>query len=99
MRSAIRPDWLERRIVITKENAPIGWTLLMSELEDAKEHLSTLIEDMRRDPAYGAANLRIDLGHVFSHLNRAWHRRDIREDLSEVEWKKASQFPSDIEPI
>jgi hypothetical protein len=85
--------------MITKENAPVGWTLLMSELEDAKEHLSTLIEDMRQDPEYDDANLRIDLGHIFSHLNRAWHRRDFREDLSDAEWEKASQFPADIEPL
>lgn len=85
--------------MIAKENAPIGWIFLMSELEDAKEHLSTLIEDMRQDSEYDEANLRIDLGHVFSHLNRAWHRRDIREDLSEVEWEKASQFPADLEPL
>ena len=76
--------------MITKENAPIGWTLLISELEDAKEHLSILIKDMRQIP---------DLGHVFSHLNRAWHRRDVREDLSNVEWENASQFPTDIDPL
>ncbi len=85
--------------MITKENAPIGWTLLMSELEDAKEHLSTLIKDMRQNPEYDDAALRIDLGHVFSHLNRAWHRRDVREDLNNVEWEKASQFPTDIDPL
>lgn len=60
----------------------------MSELEDAKEHLSTLIEDMRQDPEYDDTNLRVDLGHVFSHFNRAWYRRDVREDLSSVEWEK-----------
>jgi len=32
--------------MITKEHSPVGWALLMSELEDAKEHLSTLIEDI-----------------------------------------------------
>ncbi|MFL9878646.1 hypothetical protein PQR63_09650 [Herbaspirillum rhizosphaerae] len=85
--------------MITKENAPVGWALLISELEDAKEHLSTLIENMHQDSEYDNANLRIDLGHVFAHLNRAWHRRDIREDLSDVEWEKASQFPADIEPL
>ena len=64
----------------------------MWELEDAKEHLSTLIEDMIQDPEYDNANFRIELGHVFSQLNRACHRRDIREDLTDVEWGKQANF-------
>lgn len=70
----------------------------MSELEDAKEHLSQLIAELQQDSEYTEANLRIDLGHVYSHLNRAWHRRNKLEDISEAEWMTASQFPLDLEP-
>lgn len=72
--------------------------MLMSELEDAHEHLGNLIHEMNTDPDYDEGNLRVDLGHVFSHLNRAWHRRNETRDLSEVEWSTASQFPSDLDP-
>jgi hypothetical protein len=85
--------------MISKQSAPVGWSMLMYELEDAKEHLANLILAMDTDAEYDEANMRIDLGHVFSHLNRAWHRRDVPEDLTEDQWKKASQFPVDLSPI
>ncbi len=85
--------------MITKETAPVGWAMLMYELEDAKEHLSQLIVEMESDPEYGEGNLRIDLGHVFSHLNRAWNRRDIPDDLNDEQWEQASQFPDDLSPL
>jgi hypothetical protein len=71
----------------------------MYELEDAQEHLAALISKMNSEPDYDEANLRIDLGHVFSHMNRAWHRRDSAEDLCEERWLQASQFPKDLDPI
>jgi len=85
--------------MISKESAPVGWAALMYELEDAQEHLATLISEMNKDPEYDEANLRIDLGHVFSHLNRAWHRRNHADDLDEENWQRASQFPTDLDPI
>lgn len=85
--------------MINKEQNPVGWASLMYELEDALEHLGDLITEMENDPEYDETNLRIDLGHVYSHLNRAWYRRGKNEDISEVEWGEASKFPSDLEPI
>jgi predicted Zn-dependent protease len=85
--------------MINKEQNPVGWTMLMYELDDAKEHLNNLIAEIQNDPKYNEANLRVDLGHVYSHLNRAWHRRNNSEDVSEAEWVEASKFPNDLEPI
>jgi len=85
--------------MINKQNNPDGWAMLLCELEDAKEHLSNLIAEIENDPEYEVENLRIDLSHVYSHLNRAWHRRDKGDDISEQEWIEASKFPSDLEPI
>ncbi|WP_426106882.1 hypothetical protein [Massilia sp. TSP1-1-2] len=71
---------------------------LMYELEDAQEHLTSIIANMNSDANFDEVNLRIDLGHVFSHLNRAWHRREKIEGLDEVEWLEASKFPTDLDP-
>ena len=57
--------------MISKESAPAAWATLMYELEDAQEHLTTLISEMSSRADYDEVNLRIDLGHVFAHLNRA----------------------------
>ncbi|MDB5869285.1 MAG: hypothetical protein JWP96_1617 [Polaromonas sp.] len=85
--------------MIKKDINPGEWSDFMYELEDAKEHLAKLIADLNDDPDYDETNLRIDLGHVFSHLNRAWHRRGMTKDFSDEEWKLASNFPGDLEPI
>lgn len=73
--------------------------MLMYELEDAHEHLGALISQMNATDDFDEEDLRIQLAHVFSHLNRAWHRRDKTTDLNEDEWVAASQFPSDLDPL
>ena len=85
--------------MISKDSAPVGWAGLMYELEDAHEHLGALISHMNSDPNFDETNFRIELGHVFSHLNRAWHRRDTGDGLNEVEWVTASNFPTDLDTI
>lgn len=83
--------------MINKSEHPVGWAMLMHELEDAQEHLAQLIANMDSDPDYGEGNLRVDLGHIYAHLNRAWHRRDVEEDLPDNGFEAASQFPKDLE--
>lgn len=85
--------------MISNEKAPVGWSMLMYELEDAQEHLTSLISKMSSEPDYDEVNFRIDLAHVFSHLNRAWHRRDVVDDLDDDGWQRASQFPTDLDPL
>jgi len=71
----------------------------MYELEDAQEQLTALISEMNATDDYHEVDLRIQLGHVFSHLNRAWHRRNKPLGLDQEEWQEASRFPSDLDPV
>lgn len=89
----------ERLLVISKKDNPVEWATLMFELEDAKEHLAKLILDLESDAEYDEPNLRVDLGHVYSHLNRAWHRRNLKGDFNDEERSRASHFPKDCEPV
>lgn len=83
--------------MIDKKLQPVEWAAFMYELDDAREHLENLINDLEKDPDYGEPELRIDLGHVFAHLNRAW-RRSAR-DLNDNEREWASKFPDDLAPV
>ena len=85
--------------MINRNDNPVGWAMFLSELEDAHEHLGDLIKEMTADLEYGEPELRIDLGHVYAHLNRAWRRRLVAEDLTEAEWEDARAFPNDLEPV
>ena len=85
--------------MINRQEHPIGWSFLLDELSDAQEHLQTLLKEIAENPEYGEPELRIDLGHVFAHLNRAWYRRNVQEDFPESDWDIATSFPTDIEPV
>ena len=91
--------WINPRSAIdkqTKRASRMG--RLMYELEDAQEHLAALISEMNATDDFEEVDLRIQLAHVFSHLNRAWHRRDKVHGLNQEEWQDASRFPSDLDP-
>lgn len=85
--------------MIDSKKNPVGWALLLYELADAHEHLGELIGEMSGDPDYSKADLRVDLGHVYAHLNRAWFRRNVAEDFPESEWDAATRFPDDLDPV
>ena len=82
--------------MIDKKLQKVEWAAFMYELEDAREHLEKLIKDLEQSADYGEEEFRIDLGHVYAHLNRAW-RRSAR-DLADDEWDAASRFPDDLTP-
>lgn len=91
--------------MIDPQRDPLAWAMLMYELDDAHEHLGNLIRDMRADEA----DFRIQLAHVYAHLNRAWNLRQkddawhdalTRTDpMQDAEYEAARAFPTDLEPI
>ena len=85
--------------MIKREDHPVGWAMLSYELADAHEHLGNLIKRLAEDFDYSEETLRVDLGHVYAHLNRAWYQRNTPHGLPQSEWDRASQYPSDLDPI
>ena len=84
--------------MIKKEQAPVEWAMLMYELDDAREHLKTMMDEMNTDTEYDEESFRVNMGHIFSHLNRAWNNRNLIGELGYDEWYEASKFPTDLEP-
>ncbi len=89
--------------MIDREHSPVGWALLMYELDDAHEHLDNLLTHMRERSDFDEIEFQIELAHVYAHLNRAWFRRNVHEDFAASEYDAASEiatrFPTDLEPI
>lgn len=88
--------------MIGKRKDPVAWAMLTYELADAAEALDTLIRQLEEE-GYGEPEFRIDLGHVYAHLNRAWHMRDVDAasalNPSESVRHEWTQFPTDLTPI
>ncbi len=85
--------------MIGKSENPIEWALLVYQLEDAAEHLTKLIREMSEREDYDEPEFRIDLGHIFAHLNRAWHLRNLTGEEAQSLSDEASEFPTDLRPI
>jgi len=85
--------------MIRRDSSPVGWTLLVDELEEANEQLINLISEFNTQPVFDEIDFRMHLGHIYSHLNRAWNRRNREADLPGDVWEKASQFPPDVDIV
>lgn len=86
---------------MTKAEHPVAWAMLMYELADAREHLGALIDLMAAEGSIDESDFRVQLGHVFAHLNRAWHGRDdprLDEAPGELHAER-SRFPDDLPPV
>jgi len=84
--------------MINSNSNPIEWSSLMYELDDAKEHLESLIAEMKKNGSIDEVEYEIQIGHVFAHLNRGWNSRNKLGEYNVKERDKFSSFPSDLEP-
>lgn len=87
--------------MLNQKDQPAAWALWLYELEDAYAHLGKLIQDVTEAGSIDEVEFGIDLGHVFAHLNRAWHGRDDPQldDISQAEFEKRSRYPTDLDPV
>ena len=85
--------------MISRDDYPVQWALLMEELAEAHEHLERMISEMTADAAYDESRLRVDMGHIMAHLNCAWARRSCTRDLTDQEWEDFREYPKDLRPI
>jgi hypothetical protein len=91
--------------MIDPQRDPLAWSMLMDEREDTHEHLGNLIRDMTTDEV----DFRIQLAHVYAHLNRAWNLREkddawhdtliMTDPMQNADYEAARAFPTDLEPI
>jgi hypothetical protein len=85
--------------MISDAEHPVEWAMLTTELDDAREHLESLINEMTKAGLIDEADYAVQLGHVCAHLNRAWNSRSLEGEISEDEWEMYSQFPKDLQPV
>jgi hypothetical protein len=85
--------------MIDQKTDPVLWGLLVSGLDDAREHLETLVAQMAAKGSVDEEEYRVALGHIYAHLNRAWNSRDCREEITQKEWAQITRFPGDVEPV
>jgi hypothetical protein len=85
--------------MLDAEQHPVEWTLLLDELREAHEHLGTLVTELGRSGPICDSDFAVHLGHVYAHLNRAWHARNQTAQITDKQWDPFSQFPTDVPPV
>ncbi|RBP47007.1 hypothetical protein [Arenicella xantha] len=82
--------------MINLKQNPTEWARLMYELDDLKDHLSTLIDEMNSSGEISIEEYQVQVGHLYAHLNRAWNSRDATAEVVEKNLKNFTEFPKDI---
>lgn len=83
--------------MLNRQKNPVEWGTWLHEFTDAIEHLENLTTKIGESEEFCEVDLKIQLGHIYSHLNRAWNSRHHEVDISEEKWKEFSEFPKDID--
>lgn len=85
--------------MVDPSNYPVAWSQLMYQSTDAHEHLGDLIARLTASGPQSDEEFSVNLGHVYAHLNRAWHLRNQSAELTDEQWAQFSAFPSDVTPV
>ena len=83
--------------MIDKNENLVEWALLSYELEEARDHIEELLQEMENDD-FNEIDYAIILGHIQAHLNRAWHSRNLKRSMTDAEFELFSQYPTDLVP-
>ena len=84
--------------MINNKLNPIEWSSLLYELEDAKEHLESLIAQLSQNGKIDEQDYMVQMGHIYAHLNRSWNSRNNVGECRGKEREVFTSFPKDIEP-
>ena len=74
---------------------------ILFHLREAKDELNRKIVELESDTEYEFGDFIVSMGHLYHHLNTAWHGRDASEEGHRncarqdfAEWRK---FPTNAE--
>ena len=85
--------------MLNKENNYVEWVLLMVNLEDTQEHIANLIDELHDRGYIDEVDFKIQISHIYGHLNRIYNSRNHTGEISNEQWQQYSKFPIDIELI
>ena len=74
--------------------------MMLSELQEIGEHVASLADEMASGGRMSEGDFKVQVGHIYAHLNRLWNGRALCDsDLEGIPWSERSAFPTDISPM
>ena len=75
--------------------------VILFHLLEAKEQLDSMITEIPDNPEYDIGEFRVEMGHVYHHLNTAWNGRDQADEqfkkCTDVDFAQFRRFPPDAD--
>ena len=85
--------------MINKKDNPVEWPVMLMELDEVKEHIESLIDQMNNEGSIDEEDFRIQLFHSITHLNRLWNSRNHSGEIDQELHNELSKTPTDFSPI
>ena len=74
---------------------------ILFQLEEGLEQLQQTIEKINSDKEFCEVDFKIDMEHLYHHINTAWNSRlsssSETKEQSDLDFKTLRQFPIDID--
>jgi tRNA(Ile2) C34 agmatinyltransferase TiaS len=81
----------------------LNWEIILSNIQEAKEELEKLENDIASSEKPDEVELELSLKHTYHHLNFAWNIRNLEtekyKNLTDTEFKKWSEFPKGFDGL
>jgi hypothetical protein len=72
--------------------------VVLFHLREAAEQLNQTIKELTNETDYGIGEFRVEMSHLYSHLNTAWNGRDQTdeqfEQCADQDFERFRKFPS-----
>ncbi len=85
--------------MINRKDNPVEYALMGLEFEEMLKHLDELTNKFASQEAIDENHFKIDIAHLYAHLNRIYNGRNHIGEISDEDFTEYSKFPIDIEPI
>ena len=82
--------------MINEKDNPVEWALMCYQFEEVVEHLQNLSNEIVPNAEINEEEFNVQMGHIYSHLNRIWNSRNHIGEISDENFEEYSKLPKDI---
>lgn len=79
---------------------PSSRSIIISNLHEAACSINRLNDDLKNNRLYSVGRFKVEMGHIYHHINFAWNIRGLRDislytEMSDENFKKWTQYPTE----
>lgn len=84
------------KVIVNPSSRPI----IISNLHEVACSIKRLNDDLKNNRLYSVGRFKVEMGHIYHHINLAWNIRGLRDvslyrHMSDENFKKWTQYPTE----